>query len=129
MTLFADDAKMSKTLINLDDKLQLQIALNETVIRSKYWLLSLTVIKYEALNLKMTDSPSSEYFINTKSENYQVQNVDSTKDLGIIIDNVLTFNEHTSEKIKKANCMLGLIKRNFKYLDENTFILLYKSLV
>ena len=25
--------------------------------------------------------------------------------------------------------MLDLIKRNFKYLDENTFILLYKSLV
>ena len=25
--------------------------------------------------------------------------------------------------------MLGLIKRNFKYLDENTFVLLYKSLV
>ena len=34
-----------------------------------------------------------------------------------------------SKKIKKANCMLGLIKRNFKYLDEKTFILLYKSLV
>ena len=25
--------------------------------------------------------------------------------------------------------MLGLIKRNFRYLDEKTFLLLYKSLV
>ena len=25
--------------------------------------------------------------------------------------------------------MLGLIKRNFRYLDEKTFVLLYKSLV
>ena len=34
-----------------------------------------------------------------------------------------------AEKIKKANCMLSLIKRNYKYLDEKTLILLYKPLV
>ena len=68
-------------------------------------------------------------FIEIESGNYKLQNVNSTKDLGVIIDNKLTFNEHISEKIKKANCMLGLIKRNFKYLDEKTFISLYKSLV
>ena len=42
---------------------------------------------------------------------------------------LVTFNEHIAELIKKANCMLGLTRRNFKYLDENTFTLLYKSLV
>ena len=77
----------------------------------------------------MIDSPNSDYFIETESVNYKLQNVNCTKDLGVIIDNKLTFNEHISEKIKKANCMLALIKRNFKYLDEKTFILLYKSLV
>ena len=50
------------------------------------------------------------------------------KDLGVIINNKLTFNEHISEKIKEANCMLDLIKRNFKYLDEKTcFIVLVTS--
>ena len=29
----------------------------------------------------------------------------------------------------KANRILGLIKRNFKYLDENSFLNLYKTLV
>ena len=77
----------------------------------------------------MIDSPNNDYFIDTDSGNYKLQNVKLTKDLGVIIDNQLTFNEHIAEKIKKANCMLGLIKRNFRYLDEYTFILLYKSLV
>ena len=103
---------MSKTLVNLDYKLQLQIALNETVIWSKYWLLSLNINKCVALNLKMIDSPSSDYFINTESRNYKLQNVASTKDLGVIIDNKLTFNEHI-RKDKKANRMLGLIKKKF----------------
>ena len=120
---------MSKTLVSLDDKTQLQLALNETVNWSKEWLLSLNVNKCVALNLKMIDSPNNDYFIDTESGNYKLQNVKLTKDLGVIIDNQLTFNEHIAEKIKKANCMLGLIKRNFRYLVEYTFILLYKSLV
>ena len=37
--------------------------------------------------------------------------------------------EHIQLKINKAYRMLGLIKRNFIYMDSNTFVLLYKSLV
>ena len=75
------------------------------------------------------NNPINDYLIETESGNYKLQNVNSTKDLGVIIDNKLTFNEHILEKIKKAKCLLGLIKRNFKNLYEKTFILLYKSLV
>ena len=33
------------------------------------------------------------------------------------------------KKIKKASSMLGIIKRNFRYMTKETFCLLYKSLV
>jgi len=33
------------------------------------------------------------------------------------------------EKNNKAYSVLGIIKRNFLYMDEHTFILLYKSMV
>jgi len=36
--------------------------------------------------------------------------------------------DHISEKIK-AYSVLGIIKRNFIYMDEDTFILLYKSML
>ena len=37
--------------------------------------------------------------------------------------------QHCKEKINTAYSYLGIIKRNFIYLDEDTFVMLYKSLV
>jgi len=34
-----------------------------------------------------------------------------------------------AQKITKAYSILGIIKRNFIYMDESSFILLYKSMV
>ena len=36
---------------------------------------------------------------------------------------------HITEKVSKANSILGLIKRNFGFLSANVFLLFYKSLV
>ena len=41
----------------------------------------------------------------------------------------LSFKNHIADKINKANCMLGIIKKNFRGLRQDTFIMLYKSLV
>jgi len=54
---------------------------------------------------------------------------DSFKNLGIIAEEKLCFREHINEKISKAYAMLGKIKRNFKYVNSNSFVLLYKSIV
>ena len=56
---------------------------------------------------------------------FQVQVVD----LGVIFDSKLSFKDHISQKINKAYSILGIIKRNFIYMDETSFILLYKSMV
>ena len=59
---------------------------------------------------------------------YALQNV-KEKDLGILVDDKLKFHTHTSSVIKKANSILGLIKRSFSVLDENTLPRLYTSMV
>jgi len=41
------------------------------------------------------------------------------KDLGVIFDNELNFVQHCKEKINTAYSYLGIIKRNFIYLDED----------
>jgi len=51
------------------------------------------------------------------------------QNLEVRFDNNLTFRDHISEKINKAYSVLRIIKRNFIYMDERTFILLYKSMV
>jgi len=56
--------------------------------------------------------------------------LDSFKDFGIIVDEKLTFRvEHINEKISKAYAMLGIIKKNFKYLNSNSFVISNKSMV
>jgi len=35
------------------------------------------------------------------------------RDLGVIVDRLLSFSDHTTEKVNKAYSILGIIKRNF----------------
>jgi len=47
------------------------------------------------------------------------------KDLGVIFDSELNFAQHWKEKINTAYLYLGIIKRNFIYLDEDASGLLF----
>jgi len=51
------------------------------------------------------------------------------KDLGVRFDSELNFVQHCKEKINTADSYLEIINRNFIYLDEESFVMLYKSLV
>ena len=64
--------------------------------------------------------------VNTK---HFIESVDYIKDLGVTFDSHLSFYGHIQEKINKAYSRIGLINRNFIYMDKNTFCLLYKALV
>ena len=49
--------------------------------------------------------------------------------LRVHIDEELEFEEHMSTKIKKANSIVGLIRRSFSYLDCKLFKKLYTTFV
>ena len=59
----------------------------------------------------------------------ELEHVFEEKDLGVTMDMELNFQEHISAKVKKANCIMGLIRRTFSYLDENLFKKLYTTFV
>ena len=42
------------------------------------------------------------------------------KDSGVIIDHKLNFSSHAVTQVKKANKMMGLIRRSYTYLDRGT---------
>ena len=56
---------------------------------------------------------------NTNNIREQIKNVEEEKDLGVIKDHQLRFDSHIHAKINKANQHLGIIHRNFRYLDKN----------
>ena len=55
-------------------------------------------------------------------DNIILRNVKQEKDIGVIVDYQLQFEDHMYEKIKKANNMVGLIRRSFIHLDEEMFL-------
>ena len=61
-------------------------------------------------------NPKKQYTIN----GHLLESMDSEKDLGVIMDSELKFHIHTSSAIKKANKILGLIKKTVANLDANT---------
>ena len=55
--------------------------------------------------------------------NTTLEHVEKEKDIGVTIDSKLTFEHHMNKKINKANSTMGLIRRTFTCLDEETFLL------
>ena len=45
------------------------------------------------------------------------------------IDDKLSFDKHMSEKINKANSVMGLIRRTMEYMDNDLFKTLFTALV
>ena len=58
-----------------------------------------------------------------------LEKVDKIKDIGVLMDSKLNFTDHIAETTNKAYSMIGIIKRNFRYLDRDAFVMLYKSMV
>ena len=63
-----------------------------------------------------------------RMHNTELRQVNQEKDIGVIVDNQLKFENYMQEKIKKANNIMGLI-RTFINLDEDIFLKLFKALV
>jgi len=65
-----------------------------------------------------------------KNQLFPPEKVKSMVDLGVRFDSMQShFQESYLRKKLTKLSVLGIIKRNFIYMDEHTFILLYKSMV
>ena len=61
-----------------------------------------------------------------------MQQLDSTqeeKDLGVLVDNELSFAKHIAAQVSKANRLVGQIRRSFSYLDKDMMKQLFIALV
>lgn len=128
--LFADDAKIMKFVNTMEDQRQLQRGCNILQEWSERWLLKLNTSKCMVLRIAISDIGSEHiYTLNKAGSTEQLQETAVVRDLGVLVDNRLTFKEHIFEKVNKAYRTLGVIKRNFKHVDKDTFLMLYKSMV
>jgi len=121
--LFADDAKLFRHIVNPDDNWSLQKRIDALQCWSQQWLLKLNISKCIVVSFGRSVDKSYMYSISDNNQNILLDRKDSFKDLGVVIDDKLTFREHMHDKINKAYAMLGIIKRNFNYLTVSSFVL------
>ncbi len=67
--------------------------------------------------------------IDASDNGASIKNLDSTKDLGLIIDGTFKSSIHCAQAFKKARSALFLVRRSFVTLAPDIFIPLYSTLV
>ena len=145
ISLYADDSKlftyMQESQENMHSEQSLQEDINSLCRWSDKMQMSFNVDKCHALHMgnsnqhySYTLPKISEFNQSTNSIGYTytfhpLKQVEEEKDLGVIVDAKLNFKSHISSKISKANSIIYIIRNCFKYLDEEMFKLLFKSLI
>ena len=123
--MFADDTKVYQDIKNDLDYCTLQNDLKNLESWSNIWLLKFHPQKCKVLSVGNRNIEKNTYSLCS----IDLEQTNREKDIGVIIDDHLSFEEHMNCKINKANSIMGLIRRTFTFLDEQTLLLLYKALV
>ena len=125
--LFADDLKIFRSVSNIYDCQLLQTDINSVVDWCKDNNLDLNIKKCLVFSLFRTSSCIQHNYC---IDSIKLTRVTVIKDLGIILDHKLNFNDHLDLVVSKSMAMLGFLKRNStEFTDINTLICLFNSLV
>ena len=62
-------------------------------------------------------------------ENHNLNCSNCEKDIGVFIDNTLSFERHISYAVNKANRVLAITRKTFECMDNNIFNQIFKTLV
>ena len=126
--LFADYAKIYAVVSNQADKNKVQSSLNRAVNWANVWRMLFNIIKCHHLHIGKHDR-GTKYTMISNNQEIELEKVKNEKDLGVIIDQSLTFCDHINSKVNIANRNLGIIFRTFTYIGEEMFLNLLKSIV
>ena len=127
IALFADDSKIYKTISKLSDSEALQEDLSCLSVWCKDWNMDFNTSKCKALNISKKKSPTVR---NYQLNNESLVTVKQITDLGISINYKLLWSSHIAQISKRANRILGLVKRSCKdFPDFETRKLLYCQIV
>ena len=124
--LYADDKKIYRKILDpIIDCQLLQADLNNLSEWACKWQLRFNAHKCESIHI----THSRDKSVTNYTLNKPLKDVDSFKDLGVVITKDLSWGNHVSMTVNKANKVLGSIKRSVGTANINVFSMLYKSLV
>jgi len=125
--LFADDNKVYRVIEKAAlDRIALQDDLDNLYEWSKTWLMRIHPEKLFGMEIGGTrETPEYDYTVGPM----MVRTSKMEKDIGIEVDDKLSFCQHIDSQIKKANSKAGWLRRSFKFLTPKLFKPLYMQIV
>jgi ribonuclease P/MRP protein subunit RPP40 len=117
--LFADDVKIYLVLDEICNHGKLQRGLENLRVWADIWQQKISVPKCSVLHLGSTN-PGHSYLLNGQ----QLPDVNSARDLGVVIDQHLRFSVHINEIVIRAQQRSALVLRCFRSRDP---VLLFRA--
>ena len=108
--MFADDVKLYRRVDSEADVRTMQAQLDSLCEWSERWKLKLNPDKCKVLTLTLRRNP---VIANYRIRGVVLERVQVMRDLGVLLDQKLTFGEHVEHTVRKANRALGLLMRTF----------------
>ena len=133
--MYADDTKVYWRTDTTNGQQLLQEDLDALYNWSEKWQLRFHPDKCKVLPLGNRPPESKpKLHLYTRDDNGTLRDASleetiSEKDIGVSVNNKLSFREQIDTKTTKANTAMGIIRRTFDHLDKHTFMLLYRSMV
>ena len=124
MLLYADDAKIFRSITDETQEEKLQLDLNEISKWAESSLMKLNLTKCHTLTLTGRTKQSERNYISNGGK--QLSKVESEKELGVIVDSQLHYREHIAKKTKVANSLVAIIWKSFVNLTSEILTTLYK---
>merc|ERR1711911_503815 len=121
---FADDTKIGINAGNNSAVIELQRDLEKIGEWSERWLMPFNVDKCKVMHIGYRN-PNAEYKLLGK----KIESCSQEKDLGVTICKDLQFSKHCIDVEKKAQKLLGYVKRQFRTRKKETILTLYNALV
>ena len=129
ISMFADDTKLYLPLTSDNSTDELVADLNYLQLWAEQMQMKFHPSKCKVMHLGKKNTRKDYVMMDGDNNPYTLEKTEVEKDLGVYIDSKLKFTHHCQEKVNKANKILGYIRHTFKYLNKDSFLLLYKSLV
>ena len=121
---FADDTKLYAEISSHDSAVLFQNDLDKVFSWSQEWQMLFNVGKCKVMHI---GNKNPMYSYNLDGEN--LQEVLIERDLGVFVDSSMKPSKQCIEAAKKGNRVLGMIRRNFRFLGKDIVLRLYKQLV
>ena len=128
--MYADDTKVFSPVDKIELKEKIQADLDNLIQWADKWQLCFNADKCHVLHLGH-NNPKHLYYMKRhgSEERVELESTVAEKDLGVQVDPELKFQKHIETQVKKANKLVGLIRRSFTYLDKDCMRQLFTALV